>query len=95
LLADVCSRKKTSKQCFNADGNPKITTKGHLLHFRLGTLHLAKGARHPQKNFSWSLVYRIVFRIITYLLDYILFKRTRFSFSFFSVSESVKLHILF
>jgi len=36
-------RKKTSKQCFNVDGNPKIATKGHLLHFRLGTLHLAKG----------------------------------------------------
>jgi len=34
----------------------KITTKGHLLQFRLGTLHLEKGARHPQENFSWSLV---------------------------------------
>jgi len=30
-------RTKTSKQSFNADGNPKITTKCYLLQFRLGT----------------------------------------------------------
>jgi len=56
LFSIHLQKKKTSKESFNADGNPKITSKGHLLQFRLDTLHLAKGARHPQENFSLSLV---------------------------------------
>jgi len=42
-----------------------------------------------------NLFSELFFELSHKLLDYILFKQTRFSFSFFLISESVKLHRLF
>jgi len=89
-LADVCirngsffyssARKKTGKQSFNADGNPKITTKGHLPQFRLCTLQKVRYIH--TRTLVGHLFSELFFELSHKLLDYILFKQTRFSFSF-------------
>ena len=64
-------RTKTSKQSFNADGNRKITTKGHLLQCRLGTLHLAEGARHPQETQNFTVVGHLFGELFFFELSHI------------------------
>jgi len=102
-LADVCirngsffyssARKKTGKQSFNADGNPKITTKGHLPQFRLCTLQKVRyihtrtlvGHLFSELFFELSHIYLITFCSNKHVLASV----------FISVSESLTLHRLF
>jgi len=62
LFLFICKERK-QVSCLLMATPYKIITKGHLLQFRLGTLHLAKGARHPEENLIDHLFSELVFEL--------------------------------